>query len=583
MKKTLSYLKSYKKECILAPLFKLLEACFELFVPLVIADIIDIGISGGNKGYVWGRVGILALLAVCGLAFAITAQYFAAKAAVGFASKLRHALFTRIQSLSYADTDKLGTSTLITRMTADVEQVQQGVNMVLRLLLRSPFVVFGAAIMAFTVDAKSAVTFAVTIPVMSAAVMTIMLITIPLYKKVQAKLDSLLGITRENLSGVRVIRAFRKENAEYERFVSTNGDLTRSQKFVGRISALMNPLTYVLINCGVIALIWVGALRVNSGTISQGQVVALYNYMSQILVELVKLAMLIITLTRAVACAKRVDGVLTTENSMTENDDKEQKHTVIGGDVEFDGVELTYPEAGAPSLSGVNFYAPSGSTVGVIGGTGSGKTSLVNLIPRFYDVTKGCVKVGGTDVQKLDAKTLRKNIGIVPQRAALFKGTIRSNLLWGKEDATDEELWEALKTAQAEKVALDKGGLDAEVEQEGRNFSGGQRQRLAIARALAKKPEVVVFDDSFSALDYKTDARLREELAKNVTDAALVVVAQRIATIMHADGHVVGTGTHEELLRSCPAYLEIAQSQLSAEELGLTQEEIAAVMEGGER
>lgn len=572
MKKTLSYLKSYKKECILAPLFKLLEACFELFVPLVIADIIDIGISGGNKGHVWGRVGILALLAVCGLAFAITAQYFAAKAAVGFASKLRHALFTRIQSLSYADTDKLGTSTLITRMTADVEQVQQGVNMVLRLLLRSPFVVFGAAIMAFTVDAKSAVTFAVTIPVMSAAVMTIMLITIPLYKKVQAKLDSLLGITRENLSGVRVIRAFRKENAEYERFVSTNGDLTRSQKFVGRISALMNPLTYVLINCGVIALIWVGALRVNSGTISQGQVVALYNYMSQILVELVKLAMLIITLTRAVACAKRVDGVLTTENSMTENGDKEQKHTVIGGDVEFDGVELTYPEAGAPSLSGVNFYAPSGSTVGVIGGTGSGKTSLVNLIPRFYDVTKGCVKVGGTDVQKLDAKTLRKNIGIVPQRAALFKGTIRSNLLWGKEDATDEELWEELKTAQAEKVALDKGGLDAEVEQEGRNFSGGQRQRLTVARALVRKPKILILDDSASALDLKTDAALREAISKLDYKPTVFIVSQRAAAVMNAqlivvldEGAVVGLGTHEELMKTCPAYEEIYSSQFKKE------------------
>lgn len=572
MKKTLSYLKSYKKECILAPLFKLLEACFELFVPLVIADIIDIGISGGNKGYVWGRVGILALLAVCGLAFAITAQYFAAKAAVGFASKLRHALFTRIQSLSYADTDNLGTSTLITRMTADVEQVQQGVNMVLRLLLRSPFVVFGAAIMAFTVDAKSAVTFAVTIPVMSAAVMTIMLITIPLYKKVQAKLDSLLGITRENLSGVRVIRAFRKENAEYERFVSTNGDLTRSQKFVGRISALMNPLTYVLINCGVIALIWVGALRVNSGTISQGQVVALYNYMSQILVELVKLAMLIITLTRAVACAKRVDGVLTTENSMTENGDKEQKHTVIGGDVEFDGVELTYPEAGAPSLSGVNFYAPSGSTVGVIGGTGSGKTSLVNLIPRFYDVTKGCVKVGGTDVQKLDAETLRKNIGIVPQRAALFKGTIRSNLLWGKEDATDEELWEALKTAQAEKVALDKGGLDADVEQEGRNFSGGQRQRLTVARALVRKPKILILDDSASALDLKTDAALREAISKLCYKPTVFIVSQRAAAVMNAqlivvldEGAVVGMGTHDELMKSCPAYEEIYSSQFKKE------------------
>ena len=572
MKKTLSYLKSYKKECILAPLFKLLEACFELFVPLVIADIIDIGISGGNKGYVWGRVGILALLAVCGLAFAITAQYFAAKAAVGFASRLRHALFTRIQSLSYADTDKLGTSTLITRMTADVEQVQQGVNMVLRLLLRSPFVVFGAAIMAFTVDAKSAVTFAVTIPVMSAAVMTIMLITIPLYKKVQAKLDSLLGITRENLSGVRVIRAFRKENAEYERFVSTNGDLTRSQKFVGRISALMNPLTYVLINCGVIALIWVGALRVNSGTISQGHVVALYNYMSQILVELVKLAMLIITLTRAVACAKRVDGVLTTENSMTENGDKEQKHTVIGGDVEFDGVELTYPEAGAPSLSGVNFYAPSGSTVGVIGGTGSGKTSLVNLIPRFYDVTKGCVKVGGTDVQKLDAETLRKNIGIVPQRAALFKGTIRSNLLWGKEDATDEELWEALKTAQAEKVALDKGGLDAEVEQEGRNFSGGQRQRLTVARALVRKPKILILDDSASALDLKTDAALREAISKLDYKPTVFIVSQRAAAVMNAqlivvldEGAVVGMGTHDELMKTCPAYEEIYSSQFKKE------------------
>lgn len=572
MKKTLSYLKSYKKECILAPLFKLLEACFELFVPLVIADIIDIGISGGNKGYVWGRVGILALLAVCGLAFAITAQYFAAKAAVGFASKLRHALFTRIQSLSYADTDKLGTSTLITRMTADVEQVQQGVNMVLRLLLRSPFVVFGAAIMAFTVDAKSAVTFAVTIRVMSAAVMTIMLITIPLYKKVQSKLDSLLGITRENLSGVRVIRAFRKENAEYERFVSTNGDLTRSQKFVGRISALMNPLTYVLINCGVIALIWVGALRVNSGTISQGQVVALYNYMSQILVELVKLAMLIITLTRAVACAKRVDGVLTTENSMTENGDKEQKHTVIGGDVEFDGVELTYPEAGAPSLSGVNFYAPSGSTVGVIGGTGSGKTSLVNLIPRFYDVTKGCVKVGGTDVQKLDAETLRKNIGIVPQRTALFKGTIRSNLLWGKEDATDEELWEALKTAQAEKVALDKGGLDAEVEQEGRNFSGGQRQRLTVARALVRKPKILILDDSASALDLKTDAALREAISKLDYKPTAFIVSQRAAAVMNAqlivvldEGAVVGMGTHDELMKTCPAYEEIYSSQFKKE------------------
>ncbi len=572
MKKTLSYLKSYKKECISAPLFKLLEACFELFVPLVIASVIDMGIAGGDKGYVWGRVGVLALLAVCGLAFAITAQYFAAKAAVGFASKLRHALFTRIQSLSYADTDKLGAPTLITRMTADVEQVQQGVNMVLRLLLRSPFVVFGAAIMAFTVDAKSAVTFAVVIPVISAAVMAIMLITIPLYKKVQAKLDSLLGITRENLSGVRVIRAFRKENSEYERFVSTNNDLTKSQKFVGRISALMNPLTYVLINCGVIALIYVGAVRVSSGAISQGQVVALYNYMSQILVELVKLAMLIITLTRAVACAKRVDGVLTTENSMDENCDKEKKHTDIGGDVEFDGVELTYPEAGAPSLSGVNFYAPSGSTVGVIGGTGSGKTSLVNLIPRFYDVTKGCVRVGGTDVRELDAEELRKNIGIVPQRAALFKGTIRSNLLWGKEDATDEELWEALKTAQAEQVALDKGGLDAPVEQDGRNFSGGQRQRLTVARALVRKPRILILDDSASALDLKTDAELRKAISALEYAPTVFIVSQRAAAVMNADiiialdeGCVAGKGTHDELIKTCPVYEEIYSSQFKKE------------------
>lgn len=572
MKKTLSYLKSYKKECLLAPLFKLLEACFELFVPLVIAAVIDIGIAGGDRSYVLGRVGILGLLAVCGLAFAITAQYFAAKAAVGFASKLRHALFTRIQSLSYADTDKLGTSTLITRMTADVEQVQQGVNMVLRLLLRSPFVVFGAAIMAFTVDAKSAVTFAVTIPVISLAVMVIMLVTIPLYKKVQAKLDSLLGITRENLSGVRVIRAFRKENSEYERFVSTNDSLTKSQKFVGRISALMNPLTYVLINCGVIALIYVGAIRVNSGAISQGQVVALYNYMSQILVELVKLAMLIITLTRAVACAKRVDGVLTTENSMDERGKPENADKEIRGDVEFDGVELTYPEAGAPSLLSVSFSAPSGSTVGVIGGTGSGKTSLVNLIPRFYDVTKGSVKVGGIDVRDLQAETLRKNIGIVPQRAALFKGTIRSNLLWGKEDATDEELWQALRTAQAENVALDKGGLDAEVEQEGRNFSGGQRQRLTVARALVRKPKILILDDSASALDLKTDAALREAISKLDYSPTVFIVSQRAAAVMNADliivldeGAVVGMGKHAELMEKCPAYAEIYNSQFKKE------------------
>lgn len=572
MRKTLSYLKSYKKECILAPLFKLLEAGFELFVPIVIAQIIDIGVSGKNTGYVVGRVGLLAFLAVCGLAFAITAQYFAAKAAVGFAAKLRHALFAKIQSLSYADTDKLGTPSLITRMTADVEQVQQGVNMFLRLLLRSPFVVFGAAIMAFTVDAKSAVTFAVTIPVISAVVMTLMTVTIPLYRKVRTKLDSLLGITRENLSGVRVIRAFRKENAEYERFVSTNGELTRGQKFVGRISALMNPLAYVLINCGVIALIYVGALRVGSGAISQGQVVALYNYMSQILVELVKLAMLIITLTRAVACAKRVESVLTTENSMDENADMAESPSAIGGDVEFNDVELTYPEAGAPSLTGVSFRAPGGSTVGIIGGTGSGKTSLVNLIPRFYDVTKGSVKVGGTDVRKLNAKALRKNIGVVPQEAALFKGTIRSNLCWGKEDATDDQLWEALGTAQAKQVALDKGGLDAAVEQAGRNFSGGQRQRLTVARALVGKPKILILDDSASALDLKTDAMLRAAISGLDYGPTVFIVSQRAAAVMNADliivldeGNVVGKGTHAELLKNCAEYAEIYYSQFKKE------------------
>ena len=570
MKRLLKYLADYKKESVLAPLFKLLEALLDLLVPVVVAAIIDQGINGsGGTPAVVRYCLLLAGLAAVGLAASITAQYFAAKAATGFAKQVRGALFRKIDTFSYSDLDSLGAPTLLTRMTNDVNQLQNGVNMVLRLFLRSPFIVFGAMIMAFTIDVKSALVFAAVIPVLAAVIFAIILVTIPKYKQVQEGVDGVLAATRENLSGTRVIRAFRIEQTEIDGFDRKNRALTRLQLFAGRISALMNPVTYVIINAAIIALIYVGALRVDAGVLTQGAVIGLYNYMSQVLVELIKLANLIITMTKALASANRVADLLdrpSTETTLPENDVQTQAKVL------FDHVTLTYRGAGEASLSDVCLSVPAGQTVGVIGGTGSGKTSLVNLIPRFYDVTKGCVKIGGTDVRKLDAETLRKNIGIVPQRAALFKGTIRSNLLWGKEDATDEELWEALKTAQAEKVALDKGGLDADVEQEGRNFSGGQRQRLTVARALVRKPKILILDDSASALDLKTDAALREAISKLCYKPTVFIVSQRAAAVMNAqlivvldEGAVVGMGTHDELMKSCPAYEEIYSSQFKKE------------------
>ena len=569
MKKLLIYMKDYKKESVLGPLFKLLEASFELFIPLVVASMIDKGIPAGDKGYIWRMCLVMAALGLIGLVCAVTAQYFAARAAVGFATRLRHGLFAHIQSLSFSQMDREGTATLITRMTSDINQVQSGVNLVLRLFLRSPFIVFGAMVMAFTVDVKAALIFVVVIPVLSVIVFGIMLISIPLFKKVQGGLDRVLGITRENLTGVRVIRAFGEEEAEIQKFDRETDALKRMQMVAAQISALMNPLTYVVINGGLVALIYVGALRVEAGILSQGQVVALVNYMSQILVELVKLANLIITVTKAVACGNRIQSVFEIPAGMESPEKGSAKEITQTGTVEFDHVCLRYHKGGEQALTDIHFKANPGDTIGVIGGTGSGKSSLVHLIPRFYDVEKGSVKVDGQDVREIPLEVLRGKIGIVMQKAVLFQGTIRENLLWGNENATDEELWEALRTAQAEEFVLQKEkGLDEKIEQEGRNLSGGQKQRLSIARALVKKPEILILDDSASALDYATDAALRKSIRSMPGKTTVFIVSQRASSLLHADqiivlddGEAAGMGTHDELLAGCEVYREIYYSQ----------------------
>ena len=576
MKRLLVYLKDYRKESILGPLFKLLEASFELLVPLVMAAIIDKGIANRDTGYVIRMCLVMVALGIIGLICSVTAQYFAAKAAVGFATGVRHALFSHIQKLSYTEIDTLGTSTMMTRMTSDVNQAQSGVNMTLRLFLRSPFIVFGAMIMAFTINVRAAMIFVVTIPLLSIVVFGIMLITMPLYKKVQAGLDKVLGTTRENLTGVRVLRAFNKEEEERERFSERNESLTKMQIFAGRISALMNPITYVIINGAVAVLIWTGAIQVDSGIITQGEVVALVNYMSQILVELIKLANLIITITKALACAGRIAAVLETEPDMTASAPEEWKadqDTGLRGTVEFSHASLIYKNAGAESLTDVNFRAERGQTIGVIGGTGSGKTSLINLIPRFYDVSDGAVLVDGVNVKDYPFEVLREKIGVVPQKAVLFKGTIAENLRWGKKDADEKEMWEALELSQAKEfVEKKEGGLDWSVAQGGRNLSGGQRQRLTIARALVKKPEILILDESASALDFATDARLRKAIRGMKEKLTVFIVSQRASSIQYADqivvlddGAVVGIGTHEELLESCGVYQEIYYSQFPKE------------------
>lgn len=570
MKKMLIYLKAYRKEACLAPIFKMLEAVFELFVPLVIKGIIDYGIAAEDRAYCLRMGLLLLLLAVIGLAMATTAQWFSARAAAGFAAKIKQVLMEHIQKLSYTELDTIGTSTLITRMTSDVNQVQTGTNLVLRLFMRSPFIVFGSMIMAFTIDFKAAMIFVITIPLLSVVVFGIMLSSIPLYKKVQSQLDRVLGITRENLTGVRVIRAFNKEEEEISHFKTENEQFTRLQTFVGKISALMNPLTFVIVNSAILVLVWTGAWRVEGGILTQGAVVALVNYMSQILVELIKLADLIINITKAVACGNRIQKVLEVEPSM-ENGSKEcieEKNTQENA-VDFNHVSLTYSGAGAPSLTDIDLHVKTGQTIGIIGGTGSGKTSVVNLIPRFYDATQGNVLVLGKPVKEQDMESLRSQIAIVPQKAVLFAGTIRENMKWGKEDATDEEIMEALTIAQAAEVVQKKeGGLDAFVEQGGKNLSGGQRQRLTIARALVRKPRILILDDSASALDFATDAALRKAIREMKNAPTVFIVSQRTSSIRFADqilvlddGKSVGVGTHDELLTTCSVYKEIYDSQ----------------------
>lgn len=572
MKKLLCYLKEYKKESVLGPLFKLLEATLELFVPLVVAAIIDTGIGNQDRGYVVKMCLVLVLLGLIGLAFSVTAQYFAAKAAVGFVTTIRHVLFGHIQKLSYAELDTQGTSTLITRMTSDMNQVQNGVNLTLRLLLRSPFVVIGAMVMAFTIDVKAALVFVVGIPALAVVVFGVMLACIPLYRKVQNRLDKVLGLTRENLTGVRVLRAFCKEEEQEAEFQKQNQTLTDTQKFVGRISALLNPLTYVIINVAIIALIWIGAIRVDMGIITQGAVVALYNYMSQILTELIKLANLIINITKSVACGNRIQSVLEVEPSV-----KDGAATVSGDgevgksaySVVFEHAGIRYPDAAQEAVSDITLNVRPGETIGIIGGTGSGKSSLVNLIPRFYDCSSGAVYVDGRNVCTYGLTELRDKIGVVPQKSVLFAGTIRSNMQWGKPDATDEEIFAALEIAQAKDVVSKKEkGLDTEVEQGGKNFSGGQRQRLTIARALVKQPEILILDDSSSALDFATDAALRMAIGSMKHKPTLFIVSQRTSAIQYADkivvlddGSVVGIGTHEELMNTCEVYREIYDSQ----------------------
>ena len=572
LKKLLVYIRDFRLECVLAPLFKLLEASFELIVPLIMAAIIDRGIPSGDTGFIVRMCLWLVVLGGVGLLSSVTAQYFSAKAAIGFSAKLRHVLMAHIQTLSYTELDTVGTSTLITRMNSDINQVQTGVNMCLRLLLRSPFVVFGAMVMAFTIDTKCALIFAGVIAVLCVIVFSIMLATIPMYRRVQGQLDSVTATTRENLTGVRVVRAFCKEDAERAKFERKLQLLTRMQLAVGRISAMMNPATYVVINAAVIVLIHTGAVRVQMGALSQGQVVALYNYMSQILVELIKMANLIITLTKAAACGDRVAAVLAIRSTQKDGEKTPAIDAPLGS-VVFDGVSMSYSGAGAESVSGVSFTAVPGATIGVIGGTGSGKSTLVNLIPRFYDVTSGRVLLDGMDVRDIRKDELRRRIGVVPQKAMLFKGTIRSNLLWGNADATEADLRDALKVAQALDVVSAKShGLDEPVEQGGRNFSGGQRQRLTIARALVRKPEILILDDSASALDYATDAHLRRAIRQMENPPTTFIVSQRAASVRFADqiivlddGHVAGMGTHDELLAACPVYQEIYASQFKKE------------------
>ena len=596
MKRLFSYMKDYKLESVLGPLFKMLEASFELFVPLVVACMVDVGIRGRDSGYILKMGGVLVLLALIGLACSLTAQYFAAKAATGAATSLRNDLFSHIGRLSYTEIDTVGTSTLITRMTSDINQVQSGINMTLRLLLRSPFVVFGAMVMAFTVDVRSAFVFVVTIPVLCVVVFGIMAVSMPLYKSVQRQLDKVLLTTRENLLGVRVIRAFNRQKSETEKFDRENGNLVRMQVFVGKISALLNPVTYVIINIAVVAVIWVGAEQADSGIITQGKVIALVNYMSQILVELIKMANLIIIISKAVACMNRVDSIFKVEssiedkgrhgsrkpgsqNSGSQNSGPQNYGPQNSGlripKVEFKDMEFVYAGAKEPALKDISFCAMAGQTIGVIGGTGSGKSTLVNLIPRFYDAASGQVLVDGTDVKQYSLDELRDKTGVVPQKSVLFKGTLRDNMRWGKQDASDEEIYRALDTAQAREFVDSKGeGLDLYIDQGGHNLSGGQRQRLTIARALVRRPEILIMDDSASALDFATDARLRKAIRENTGDMTVFIVSQRATTIKSADtilvldeGRLAGMGTHKELLKDCQVYREICLSQLSKEEV----------------
>lgn len=576
MRSLLKYLKDYKKESILAPVFKMLEASFELFVPLVMAEIIDTGIANHDKGYIFRMGGVLVALGLIGLACSVTAQFFSAKAAVGFATKLRHALFSHIQGLSYAELDTLGTNTLITRMTSDVNQLQSGVNLTLRLLLRSPFIVFGAMIMAFTVDVKAALIFVVAIPLLSIVVFGIMIVSLPLYKKVQAALDKVLGRTRENLEGARVIRAFCKEGQEIESFSEENEALLNIQVFVGKISAAMNPLTYIIVNIALVVLLWTGAIRVDGGIITQGAVVALVNYMSQILVELIKMANLIIQITKALACAKRIESILAVENSQQIEDLTQQAKAETDDVIRFEHVGLTYQGGGEESLTDIDFAVKKGQTIGIIGGTGSGKTSVVNLIPRLYDATRGTVYVDGQDVKTYDPKLLRSKVGIVPQKAVLFAGTIRENLLWGNENATEEQLERALEISQAKEfVDTKEGRLDFKIAQGGKNLSGGQRQRMTIARAVVRDPEILILDDSASALDFATDAKLRHAIREMGNDMVVIIVSQRSSSIQYADqiivlddGKVVGIGTHDSLLAENEVYQEIYYSQFPKEAAG---------------
>ena len=582
MKQILKYLKEYKKECICAPLFKLLEASFELIVPLVMAAIIDNGITASDKPYIWKMGGVLVLLAAVGLVSSVTAQYFAAKAAVGFSTKLRHILFEKIESLSFSKMDTVGTSTLITRMTSDINQVQSGVNLVLRLFLRSPFIVFGAMAMAFTVNVRAAMVFVITIPLLSIVVFSVMAASLPLYKKVQSSLDTVLSHTRENLEGTRVIRAFNKQNDEIDSFNRDNELLANMQQVVGRISALTNPLTFIIINIATIAVIVSGGKQVYAGILTQGEVVALVNYMSQILVELIKLANLIVQVTKAVACGNRIADVLSIPSKLPEKNPK-----LIGAkdgapEVEFDHVCMTYEGAADETLTDISFTVQKGQTIGIIGGTGSGKSSLVNLIPRFYDATKGTIRIQGNDINDYDAVQLRDKIGVVMQKAVLFAGTIADNLRWGKNDATEEEMWKALDIAQATEVVKGKeGGLDYMIEQGGKNLSGGQKQRLTIARAVVKDPDILILDDSASALDFATDASLRAALKGMHGDKTIFIVSQRTSSIQFADniivlddGQMVGFGTHEKLLETCETYKEIYDSQFKKESDMTRQKEV---------